>query len=182
MSFARLTAIFFAILLLPHAATYAAGMHSGGHGHGKEHDGHAHGFGKAGKATEIGRTIDIVMKDSFYEPKSIAIKAGETVRFQVVNKGELLHEFNIGTAAMHASHQKEMMTMAERGVLEADKINHHMMKMGGAMAHDDPNSVLLEPGGSGEIVWTFSKAANLEFACNVPGHYDAGMMGHIHFK
>lgn len=50
------------------------------------------------------------------------------------------------------------------------------------MAHDDPNSVLLEPGQPGEIVWKFTKAAALEFACNVPGHYEAGMMGRVHFK
>ncbi len=121
------------------------------------------------------------MKDSFYEPKSIVIEAGETVRFRIVNKGELVHEFNLGTANMHAAHRKEMMMMAENGMLEADKINHHMMKKGGMM-HDDPNSVLLEPGRSGEIVWHFSNAMALEFACNVPGHYEAGMMGRVGFK
>ena len=71
-------------------------------------------------------------------------------------------------------------------VLEADRINHERMKMdmggGKTMEHDDPNSVLLEPGKSGEIIWKFTKATELEFACNVPGHYDAGMMGRLHFK
>ncbi len=50
---------------------------------------------------------------------------------------------------------------------------------GGMMMHDDPNSVLLEPGRTGEVVLKFTKAANLEFACNVPGHYEAGMVGTI---
>jgi uncharacterized cupredoxin-like copper-binding protein len=45
--------------------------------------------------------------------------------------------------------------------------------------HNEPNSLLLEPGKSGEIIWKFPKHAKLEFACNVPGHYDAGMMGEI---
>ena len=45
--------------------------------------------------------------------------------------------------------------------------------------HDEPNSVLLEPGKSAEIVWKFPEHAELEFACNVPGHYDAGMQGPI---
>ena len=76
--------------------------------------------------------------------------------------------------------------MVEHGVLEADRINHERMKMdmggGKTMEHDDPNSVLLEPGKSGEIIWKFTKATELEFACNVPGHYDAGMMGRFHFK
>jgi len=50
---------------------------------------------------------------------------------------------------------------------------------GHMMSHDEPNSALLAPGESAEIVWTFPEAGSLEFACNVPGHYDAGMMGDI---
>jgi uncharacterized cupredoxin-like copper-binding protein len=45
------------------------------------------------------------------------------------------------------------------------------------MEHDDPNSVLLEPGKSAQIVWTFPSDTALDFACNVPGHYEAGMQG-----
>src|SRR3546814_20785077 len=90
-----------------------------------------------------------------------------------------VHEFNIGTPAMHAAHQEEMMMMVEHGALEPDKINRNLMKMdmggGKTMEHNDPNSVLLEPGGSSEIVWTFTKTAELEFACTVPGHYASGM-------
>ncbi len=47
------------------------------------------------------------------------------------------------------------------------------------MKHDDPNSVLLEPGKTAEIVWTFNETTSLEFACNVPGHYQAGMVGDL---
>ncbi len=96
-----------------------------------------------------------------------------------------MHEFNIGTPQMHEAHQEEMQMMVEHGVLEANKINHEMMKMdmgnGHTMEHDDPNSLLLEPGKSGEIVWKFSEEINLEFACNVPGHYDVGMAGQFNF-
>ena len=51
----------------------------------------------------------------------------------------------------------------------------------GVMAHDDPNSVLVEPGAVEELIWTFSSATELEFACNVPGHYQAGMFGRVQF-
>lgn len=162
------------------SGAYAAGSHAGGHGHGH---GAAIDFGKPADASKATRTVTVVMRDNLYEPESIAVKAGETVRFVIRNEGEFVHEFNIGTPAMHAAHQKEMMMMVEHGALEPDKINHQMMKMdmggGKTMEHNDPNSVLLEPGQSGEIVWTFSKAADLEFACNVPGHYDAGMVGKL---
>lgn len=145
--------------------------------------GSAMGHGKPGKAASAKRTIKVTMRDNEYEPSSITVKSGETVRFIVTNKGELVHEFNIGTAAMHAAHQKEMMMMVEHGVLEADKINLAAAKkmqatMGHGM-HNDLNSVLLEPGKKGTVVWTFPKDVKLEFGCNVPGHYEAGMVGNF---
>lgn len=156
--------------------SFAAGTHSGGHGH-------AATIGEPGKVSEISRTIEVTADDNFYEPEKIEVKAGETIRFAITNTGQLVHEFNIGTAAMHAEHQKEMEMMVEHGVIEGDKINRDMMKMdmggGRTMEHNDPNSALLEPGETAEIVWKFTEPMTLEFACNVPGHYDAGMMGSI---
>jgi uncharacterized cupredoxin-like copper-binding protein len=114
------------------------------------------------------------------------IKAGETVRFVLKNDGALLHEFNLGKAASHAAHQKEMAAMFQNGTLsptaahDMSKMDHAMggMKMVG-MEHDDPNSVLVEPGAREELIWTFSDATDLEFACNVPGHYQSGMVGKV---
>jgi len=28
-------------------------------------------------------------------------------------------------------------------------------------------------------IWTFTEDTELEFACNLPGRYDSGMMGHL---
>ena len=158
---------------------WAAGEHGGGHGASSV-------IGEPGKTGNVDRTIKIKMMDNYYEPENLSVKAGETVRFEITNAGEFVHEFNIGTNQMHAAHQKEMMMMMEHGALEPDKINHHKMKMdmghGKTMEHNDPNSVLLEPGKSGEIIWKFTKSGNIEFACNVPGHYESGMMGKINFK
>ncbi len=162
-------------LALGSAIALAAGNHHGGH-HGDKV-----AIGVPGEASEVTRTIEIKMFDNYYEPEEISVKKGETILFKVVNAGELVHEFNIGTAATHAAHQEEMMMMMEHGVLEADKINHEMMKMdmgnGKTMEHNDPNSALLAPAESAEIIWKFADGGELEFACNVPGHYDAGMMG-----
>jgi len=73
--------------------------------------------------------------------------------------------------------------MMQHGALLPDRIDHDRMKMdmggGHTMEHNDPNSALLEPGKSAEIVWHFAQAGELEFACNVPGHYAAGMVGKI---
>lgn len=159
-------------------AVWASGTHSGTH-QAKMNT------GEAGHAENVTRTIEIKMYDNYYEPENISVTEGETIRFVIKNEGEFVHEFNIGTAEMHSAHQEEMMTMMEHGVLEIDKINHEMMSMdmgnGQTMEHDDPNSVLLEPGKDGEIIWKFSAASDIEFACNVPGHYDSGMMGQIKF-
>ena len=167
------------VVLLLSAGAQAGGKHSGGHGH-------AANIGKPGKASEATRIIEIVMTDNRFEPEQISVESGETIRFVLKNKGEFVHEFNIGTAAMHAKHQTEMAMMFDHGVLEIDKIHYDKMKMdmggGQTMDHDDPNSVLLEPEKSAEIVWKFDSGARLEFACNIPGHYDAGMMGDIRIR
>ena len=54
-----------------------------------------------------------------------------------------------------------------------------MAKKDHAMAHKHANSVLLEPKQSGEIIWKFSTSVELEVACNIPGHYEAGMIAKI---
>jgi uncharacterized cupredoxin-like copper-binding protein len=156
----------------------ASEKHDKGHGHGESAE-----IGKAGDPAKVTRTIEIVMYDNYYEPEKITLKQGETVRFVVKNAGELVHEFNIATADMHLAHAPEMMMMVDHGVLEPDRINWEAAKkmqatMGHGM-HAEPNSLLLEPGKSGEIVWTFPDHAELQFACNIPGHYDAGMQGPI---
>jgi len=198
-NFKSILAVAVALTLSLSTGAMAAGEHGGHHmkpgkekmtseqGHGGGHGGgHGNAAGEPGKASEVTRTLDIDMTDNRYSTEEIAVKAGETLRFVVRNKGELVHEFNIGTPAMHEGHQKEMMMMVDHGVLEADKINHDKMKMdmggGKTMEHNDPNSALLEPGKSKEIVWKFSKTGTFEFACNVPGHYDAGMVGDVQVK
>jgi uncharacterized cupredoxin-like copper-binding protein len=50
------------------------------------------------------------------------------------------------------------------------------------MVHDHPNSVLLKPGERKELIWKFPQDAVLEFACNLPGHYEAGMVGDVQFN
>lgn len=161
------------------ATAFAAGAHDGGHGHGAT-------SGEPGKASEASRTVTVEMYDNYYEPEEISVKPGETVRFVVENKGNLVHEFSVGTPDMHEAHQEKMMMMVEHGVIQGGKLNHDMMNMdmgnGHSMKHDDRNSVLLEPGQSKEVVWKFSDKGNIEFACNVPGHYQAGMYGEVNFE
>lgn len=91
-----------------------------------------------------------------YEPSSITVKTGETVRFVVQNKGQVTHEFGIGTRDEQRQHAEMMRAMPD-------------------MKHDDPNVVTVDPGQRKELIWQFTRAGTFEIACHVPGHYLAGM-------
>ena len=140
-------------------------------------------IGSKGKESEVSRVIKVVMYDNYYEPSSFQIKVGETIKFEVENAGMLVHEFNIANKMMHMKHQPEMLKMVENEILLADSIDKKKMKkmakMDKAMGHSHSNSVLLEPKQKGEIIWKFDNAVNIEIACNVPGHYQVGMIAKV---
>ena len=143
-------------------------------------------IGSKGEESEVSRIIKVVMYDNYYEPSSFQIKAGETIKFEVENAGKLVHEFNIANKMMHIKHQPEMLKMAENGILLAFSIDKEKMKkmakMDKSMGHSHSNSVLLEPKQKGDIIWKFDNAVNIEVACNVPGHYQAGMIAKVNIK
>jgi uncharacterized cupredoxin-like copper-binding protein len=53
-----------------------------------------------------------------------------------------------------------------------------MVKFPG-MEHDEPYMAHVPAGKTGEIVWTFNRAGEFDFACLIPGHYQAGMVGKV---
>ena len=140
-------------------------------------------IGVKGNESSVDRVIKVTMYDNYYEPNSINVKKNETIKFIVTNKGKLVHEFNIATKKMHLNHQPEMMMMVENEILLADKIDKkkmkEMSKKNPSMAHSHSNSVLLSPGESGNLIWKFTNSVDLEAACNVPGHYEVGMIAKI---
>ena len=142
-------------------------------------------IGEKGKLSEVDRVIEVKMYDNFYKPNEIKIKKGETIKFKVYNFGELVHEFNIATKKMHLKHQPEMTKLVEHEILLADKIDKkkmkEMAKKDHSMSHSHANSVLLEPNEEGEIIWKFNTEAKLEAACNIPGHYETGMIAKIKY-
>ena len=143
-------------------------------------------IGSKGNLADVTRVIKVVMYDNYYEPSSFQIKEGETIKFEVENAGMLVHEFNIANKMMHMKHQPEMEKMVENEILFADSIDKDKMKkmakMDKSMGHSHSNSVLLEPKQKGDIIWKFDNAVNIEVACNVPGHYQAGMIAKVNIK
>jgi uncharacterized cupredoxin-like copper-binding protein len=131
-----------------------------------QHPGHEHhhgtaAYGSSGKEGDVSRTIEITASDNMrHEPSSIIVKPGETIEFVVKNTGKMRHEFMLGDA-------KEQHEHAE------------MMRAHPDMVHDDPNAVTVEPGESKTLLWRFGKPGEVEGACHIPGHYEAGMVTHI---
>ena len=116
-------------------------------------------WGIAGDASQAKRSIDVGMSDSMrFTPDRIAVKLGETLRFVIRNNGKQMHEFVIGTRAENAKHAELMLKFPN-------------------MEHDEPYMAHVPPGKTGQIVWTFNRAGQFEFACLIAGHYQAGMVG-----
>jgi uncharacterized cupredoxin-like copper-binding protein len=146
-----------ALVALFASAAFASGNHAGGHAHGDE-DG---AIGKPGKAAQVTRTVNVDMTDNMrFTPASIDVKQGETIRFNVKNSGQVKHEFVLGTEQELKAHYQVMLKNPE-------------------MEHEDPQMITLAGGKRGEVIWQFTKAGKVDFACLQPGHYDAGMKGAV---
>jgi uncharacterized cupredoxin-like copper-binding protein len=118
-------------------------------------------WGIAGDPKRVGRTIEIRMGDDMrFAPARLEVKLGETVRLVALNRGRVMHEIVIGTA-------QELRAHAE------------LMRKHPSMEHDEPYMAHVSPGKRGQIVWTFNRAGEFEFACLIPGHFEAGMIGRI---
>lgn len=105
------------------------------------------------------RQVSVSMQDSMrfvFEPGLEFLKQGETIEFIVVNDGSIKHEFSIGNSEEQRKHAKMMQMMPD-------------------MDHKDPNAVSLQPGESASLSWTFMGKDTVVFACNIPGHFEAGM-------
>ncbi len=157
----RFRHLFIGALVL--AASLPASAHEG--------PGHGMGGGKPGDVAKATRTVEIVATDNAFSLTSLQVRDGETIRFIIRNDGLEAHEFLIGTAHEHAEHLAMMKAMIERQKKtgRAETMDHH------------DNGVTVLPGKTATFVWTFARAANLQFACDIPGHYEDGMHGAISF-
>lgn len=135
------------------STAWASGNHAGGH------DDSA--IGKPGVAAKVSRTVTVDMIDAMrFAPSNLEVKQGDTIRFLVKNSGKVTHEFVLGTE-------------------KALKEHYEVMKKNPEMEHAEPNMVTVAPGKTGEVIWQFTKAGKVDFACLHPGHLDAGMKGQV---
>ena len=121
-------------------------------------------WGIAGDAKAVKRTIRVRMLDTMrFSPDKVEVRQGETVRFVLRNEGKLLHEMVIGTKKVLDDHAAMMMKFPN-------------------MEHDEPYMAHIPPGKTGQIIWTFNRTGEFDFACLIPGHFEAGMTGKIVVK
>jgi uncharacterized cupredoxin-like copper-binding protein len=152
-------------------AAPAARGHGPAHSHGAHHSGHDRaifGAGEPGDPRKPSRIVRVVMREAedgrmLFAPDTLAFRKGEQVRFVLRNAGKIEHEFLLDTPAGNAVHKAEMAKNP-------------------SMRHDDPNGARVEASKTAELIWRFSKAGTYEFACLIPGHYEAGMRGTITVK
>lgn len=135
---------------------------------GHAHDAHAHySAGEPGNPKKPARTVKVAMieqgKKMLFEPAVIQIRKGEQIRFVLDNDGTESHEFVLATRAENLKHAEEMKRFPD-------------------MEHDDPNAKRLTPFTSAELVWKFTKSGEFEYACLIPGHLEAGMLGKVIVK
>lgn len=118
-------------------------------------------FGIAGDAKAVKHTVEHKMLDSMrFTPDRVNVKVGDTVRFVIKNDGRIMHEFVLGT-------KKELDDHAA------------LMKKFPNMEHEEPYMLHVPPGKTGEVIWTFNRPGQFDFACLIPGHYEAGMIGKV---
>ena len=153
-NFASRAGFVFAAAALAASAALAGGNHGGGHHEESP-------IGKPGVAAKVTRTIQVDMSNGMrFKPSDIQVKRGETIRFVLKNTDSVKHEFSLGTPQELAEH-------------------YEVMKKFPDMEHDEPNKISLAPGQQGEVIWQFTKAGTVDFACLHVGHFDAGMKGQV---
>lgn len=149
--------VIWTLSLLPHEAF----------GHGKNTHAKANlfqvvnHFGRTGNPNAVTRTIEVTMSDEMrFYPEQVTIAQGETIHFQIVNEGEILHEMVIGSESELVEHAELMLRFPN-------------------MEHAEPYMAHVPEQSDGSIYWTFEKIGTFHFGCLIPGHFQAGMRGRI---
>ncbi len=149
-----------------HAAALAASL--GAAALALAHEGRHHfGAGEPAAAGPAAKTVEVVMSDAdgkmAFTPNRLELHRGDVVTFVIRNSGAAVHEFVIGDRAENAEHARMMAEMPE-------------------MRHNDPNAKTVDPGKTSTLTWRFTHKGEFEFACLLPGHYEAGMHGVVIVK
>lgn len=137
------------------SAVLAGPGHDMKHQHGQK----AGAVGMPAMASAATKTIYLTTENNmrFKFAKKLELQQGDIVKFVITNNDKIPHEFSIGDEAEQIAHRKMMMKMPN-------------------MVHNDGNTVTLSAGETKELTWRFNQGSEVLFACNIPGHFEAGML------
>jgi uncharacterized cupredoxin-like copper-binding protein len=109
-------------------------------------------------ARPTGDTVDVTIHYSRFEPETIVVEPGQTVRFVIRNTDPIDHEFILGDEEVQRVHEE------------------------GSEAHHPPRPGEVSVPAGETVVTTYAfpeTAGSLIFGCHLPGHYDFGMRGTV---
>lgn len=118
--------------------------------------------GMPAKGAKPDKVVHVILADdmTIKFKKEVQIKPNDVVQFVVMNVGKMEHKFTIGSEKEQLEHREMMKKMT------------HPMK-------DSGSSVTVKPGKAKQLLWHFHGESHVEFACNMPGHAEAGMIKKI---
>ncbi len=108
-------------------------------------------------AAVVDREVLIFMDEYEFDPPDLELRRGDTVRFTIINAGDLTHEFRFTTE--HAAEEH----------LAGSSDGHHAADNGDLMA-------LIDPGAAATLTVTFDGDTALDLvACFLDNHLESGM-------
>lgn len=132
----------------------------------------------AAQATEITpepTPVKVVMGENYFQPSTVRVKAGQPLRIEVVNEGQIAHALMVGR-------ELERLTWEPGQRLQQDFFS------GIELVHSEQSAFVgtargteltVYPRGAATLVLTVpeGKKGEWEIGCLIPGHYESGMRG-----
>jgi uncharacterized cupredoxin-like copper-binding protein len=102
-------------------------------------------------------TVEIAIDHSLFADRPLRVIEGTRVRFVIVNRDPIGHEFIVGPPAVHARHAA------------GHEATHRSV----------PGEVSVDPNATAITTYRFDRPGTVVYACHLPGHYEYGMHGVI---
>lgn len=103
-------------------------------------------------------TVVLRARHSRFQPGTVRVPAGATVRFVVHNDDPIDHELIVGGPGVHRRHE------------HGRDAHHH---------GDEPGEVSVPAEATAVTTFRFSRPGPVAFGCHLPGHWDYGMRGTV---
>ena len=143
------------------------------HGHelAKETHGHESGHHEAAVTHEReaaeGRVFEITLdaEEWLFEPAVLEVPVGHRVELSLVNHGMVEHDV-------------EVVGVPVEDIEVVGAVERHE-RLGGGHHDEGVIAAHAEPGTTATVVFTATEVGEYDFACTIPGHKEAGMVGKL---